>query len=157
METLIAAFAGKTNSSKIVLDKLTCKNKLCLANNKVNSCKQMANVLERKHYDTIIIIGQKPLIKNKVCLETQATLNGSALKTNFVLDELINQLNNYNLAYKISTNPGCSYCNNIYYFTISHAKKLNQNCQIILIHIPFLKNFKDIKNFIDILNSMANN
>ena len=156
METLFAAFLGKNNSSKMVLDEINCKNKLYLVNNKLKSCQQISSILTDKIYDKIIIIGQKPLIKNKVCLEICAHSNDHVLKTNFDLEEIINQINKFQLDYKISTSPGCSYCNNIYYFTLDFLKKSNIKTQVILIHIPFIKNFQDkIKIFIDLLNSIA--
>ena len=65
--------------------------------------------------DRIICIGQKPQIKNKICLELVARDNDALLPTNFELETFKKKLKANNITYIESKNPGTSYCNLVYW------------------------------------------
>ncbi len=149
---LIAGFEGKNNSSKLALDKLKflIKNKqkvfnfnyqeidlLYLKNDKTKSSEQIVDMLNSTHYEKIILLGQKPKIKNKISIELQAKLNEKTLTTNFNLDELTAFLNKNKISYYFSKNCGTSYCNYIYFFTLDYLLKNKISTPAVFIHLPY--------------------
>ena len=63
----------------------------------------------------VICFGQKPQIKNKICLELIAKNHDEIINTNFEIEPLKQQLKAKNIAYTESQNPGTSYCNLVYW------------------------------------------
>ena len=93
--------------------------------------------------DRIICIGQKPQIKNKICLELVARDIDSILSTNFELETFKKKLEANNITYIESQNPGTSYCNLVYWNALKFIKDKNCDCKFLFIHIPFEKNIEN--------------
>ncbi len=92
----------------------------------------------------IICFGQKPQIKNKICLELIAKNNGSTIVTNFDIESFKEKLEQQNISYSESQNPGTSYCNLVYWNSLNYIKDKRLNCKFLFIHIPFEKNISNI-------------
>ena len=58
MSILFAGFKGNNNSSKVILDKLRCENKLYLENDKIKSCRQIEEIFLKNSFDQIVFLGQ---------------------------------------------------------------------------------------------------
>ncbi len=99
---------------------------------------------EIKKSSIIICIGQKPQIKNKICLELIAKNNGSSIATNFDIESFREKLEQQNISYSESQNPGTSYCNLVYWNSLNYIKDNNLSCKFLFIHIPFEKNISNI-------------
>lgn len=153
MNTLIAGFIGKNNTSKAILDNLKNCQKLYLENDKLKSNKQIDEMLEKHSFNKIIILGQKPLLKDKISIEIQAKQNDESLYTNFEVDCLTKQLKIANIDYKISFSPGTSFCNNVYYHTLKYLSQKKRDDKCVFLHVPQIKNFNNKKEFLDIFNS----
>ena len=142
---LIAGFEGKNNSSNLVLNKLKNKNIkniefLYLKNNKQKSVEQITEKLKAGFYKKIILLGQKPKIKGKISVETQAKQDNKILFTNFNLENFKSYLIKNKINFYLSKNCGNSYCNNIYFFALDYILKNNILSQVVFIHLPYLAN-----------------
>ena len=100
----------------------------------------------------IICFGQKPQIKNKICLELIGKNNGSTIATNFDIESFKEKLEQQNISYSESQNPGTSYCNLVYWNGLNYIKEQNINCKFLFIHIPFEKNINNIAELQEKLN-----
>ena len=94
--------------------------------------------------EIVICFGQKPQIKNKICLEMIAKNQGEIIKTNFNIEPLKHLLETNNIIYTESYNPGTSYCNLVYWNSLNYIKAKELNCRFLFIHIPFEKNIDNI-------------
>ena len=99
---------------------------------------------EIKKSSIIICFGQKPQIKNKICLELIAKNNGSTIITNFDIESFKEKLEQQNISYSESQNPGTSYCNLVYWNSLNYIKENNLSCKFLFIHIPIEKNISNI-------------
>lgn len=142
MKLLIACFAGKNNGAYHIIQKMnnSC-DKLSLLNDKEKSCMQLNNAMSKSIYAKIMILGQKPLLKNKYCIETKGRCFYSQIETHYKYEELVKVFEENNILYNISDNAGTSYCNNIYYWALGH---LNDK-EILFLHTPYLKNIISVE------------
>lgn len=147
MKTLFAGFEGLKNSSKLVLDKLENCDKIYLKNDKLKSVEQIVNALAKNKYDQCIILGQKPVIKDKVAIELQAKNNEKIEKTNFEINKLLEIFKDMGIDYYLSQKAGTSYCNNIYFKTLTFVRHNNLKAKVIFLHIPYTKNFASFNIF----------
>ena len=150
MNILYAGFEGRNNSSKILLDTLNCNNKIYLKNDKHRSCEQIETMLSTNSYDYVFLFGQKPIIKNKLSIEQYAKKD-NILESNLDIKALSKFFTSKNINNYISHNAGTSYCNNIYHFTLNLIKEKKLNTKVIFIHIPYIKNFNNIKEVANLL------
>lgn len=67
-------------------------------------------------------------------------------------NNLVKKLKDNKYKVKISTDAGNYLCNNIYYNGMKYIHDKNLNIPFLFIHIPYLKNFKNIYEFQDIIN-----
>lgn len=151
MEILYTAFKGKTNSSKMLLDKISNQNKLYLTNSFITSVYELEQELKRKNYDLIISFGQAFLDLDTIQIETLAKIEEDTYKTKYNYSKLKNKLEN---KYKVivSKNASNYLCNNIYYHGLKLIEENNYNTNIIFIHIPKINNISDIDVLADIFN-----
>ena len=149
MKILFTAFKGKNNSSKILLDKIDCANKLYLTNSFVTSVIQLEKELKKTQYDLIISFGQAPLEMDTVKIETTGKKNVE-YKTKYNYLALKNKLDR-NFKTIISNNAGTYLCNNIYFCGLKYIEENNLKTNMIFIHIPMLNNISDIDNLSNII------
>ena len=100
----------------------------------------------------IICFGQKPQIKNQICLELIAKNQNEILTTNFEIDSFKQALKEHKLPYSESRNPGTSYCNLVYWNSLNYIKEKNLDCKFLFIHIPFLENMNNLSELQEKLN-----
>jgi pyroglutamyl-peptidase len=146
MKVLVGGFRGKTNPSKLIIDKITCKHtleKLYLVNSFEVSKKQLEGLLQKQSYDWILIFGQKPEVKS-IYLEQQACINGHKLTAGHNYAGLEKLLNYSGFTVKLSNNAGNYLCNHIFYIGLKHIEDNNLNTRMIFIHIPGIKNIENI-------------
>lgn len=148
MKILFAGFEGEYNSSKILLDELKCENKLYLKNDKTLSCRQIEREL-KNDYDVVFLFGQKPKIKNKLCLELYAKNGDEILKTEFDVKKLAEKLKIAGIVSYFSDKSGNSYCNNIYFYVLKQINDKKLNTKAVFVHLPQLKNIENMDFFAD--------
>ena len=107
--------------------------------------------------DIVICFGQKPQIKNKICLELIAKNQDEMIKTNFDLEPLKHLLETNDIAFTESHNPGTSYCNLVYWNSLNYIKAQKLNCKLLFIHIPYEKNIDNILTLQEKLNIIIKN
>ena len=82
---IVAAFDGAENSSRIVLERLEIGSecKLLLPNDKQKSAEVLAAAVQKQHDPAcVILMGQKPVIRDKIAVETTAVLCCEERRTN---------------------------------------------------------------------------
>lgn len=147
MKYLFTGFQNNTNSSSQIAKQLgkllRASEVLILTNNRELCVEQLYFVLERKHFDFLIMFGQKPLIKDKIYLEGQAKVDGNIRITDFDRSGLGKYLEEYNWVTKESDNVGTSYCNWIYYHALKYVQEHGLMTKLLFVHIPVMKNISD--------------
>ena len=107
---------------------------------------------EIQNSSIIICFGQKPQIKNKICLELVAKNEDTSIETNFEIESFKEKLEQQNITFSESKNPGTSYCNLVYWNSLNYIKEKKLNCKFLFIHIPFEKNISNISELCEKLN-----
>ena len=144
MKVLYTAFNGKNNSSKILLDAITDIDKLYLKNSFNTSVTQLINKIKNNDYDLVISLGQAPLEKDIIKIETKAKMN-DYYKTNYDFNNLKNNLEK-EFKVIISENAGNYLCNNIYYYGLKFINENKLKTKMIFIHIPKINNISNIES-----------
>lgn len=144
MKNKIKISAFSNTSSEIIVKKWDFK-KIFLPSDKVKDSEIVIKELEDTDY--FICLGQKPAIKNKICLELVAKNNADEIKTNFEIEKLIEEFKKNDIQIIKSTNPGKSYCNQVYWNSLNYIKDNSLNCKILFVHVPFEKNIENIADF----------
>ncbi|BCN29097.1 C15 family peptidase [Anaeromicropila herbilytica] len=149
MKLLVACFGGSDNGAYHILQKMKnyC-NKLILENDKEQSCIQLKQAVDKTNYNKVVILGQKPLIKDKYCIETKGRCLDRQIKTHFKYEELVRIFEECNVCYKISDNAGTSYCNHIYYWALEQLK----DKEVLFLHTPYLKNITNVENMARVID-----
>lgn len=155
MKILLGGFRGNTNSSQIIIDKITSKHsieKLYLINSFEGSKNQLVNLLDKQVYDLIVMFGQKQKV-NSLYLECQADMKGHKLLTNYKYDRLARILTDGAIAYQVSHNAGNYLCNHIFYNGLKYIQENNLKTEMIFIHVPSVKNIDCIDNLACVLSA----
>ncbi len=155
MKVLYTAFNGKNNSSKILLDAITATNKLYLKNSFNTSVTQLINKIKNNDYDLVISLGQAPIEKDTIKIETKANME-NYFETNFDFTNLKNNLEE-NFKIIISGNAGNYLCNNVYYYGLKFIYENNLKTKMIFIHIPKKDKISDIKKLANIFSNKVVN
>ncbi len=136
---ILAGFDGKNNSSRIITEKasLNC-TKVILPNDREKSAELLLETIRKVNAVCVVILGQKPSVKEKIAVEPQAKRCGKVLHTPLDVTVTVEKIkkNGYN-AY-ISKGCGMSYCNHVYYECLESGT----NC--IFLHVPTMNNVSDI-------------
>lgn len=151
---LYAGFEGVNNCSKRVLDGLGDCEKVYLENDKVKSVVQLSARLATNLYDYCIILGQKPVMRNKIAIELQAKEGNKTEKTVFDYNKIMQYFVRFGIDCYLSKNAGNSYCNNIYYQSLVLIKNNNLKTKVVFVHIPYKNNFADFDKFCDLIKNI---
>lgn len=81
----------------------------------------------------------------------------ASIATNFEIDSFKQKLEQQNINYSESKNPGTSYCNLVYWNSLNYIKEKKLDCKFLFIHIPFEKNISDISKLQKKLNILIKN
>ena len=137
----LTLLAFKNTSAELLVNGINIPA-ILLPSDKIKDSEIARGVIEKS--DIVICFGQKPQIKNKICLELVAKNQGEIIKTNLDIEPLKHLLETNNIIYTESYNPGTSYCNHVYWNSLNYIKAKELNCKLLFIHIPFGKNIDNI-------------
>ena len=137
---ILAGFDGKNNPARMITENanVPCR-KVMLPNDRAQSVNALFSEIDSADTSVVVILGQKPCIRNKIAVEPSASCGCETLRTPMdvtVSAELIRE-NGY--AAYISKGCGNSYCNHIYF------ECLKRGVCCIFLHVPTLNNISDIK------------
>lgn len=144
MDILLTAFRG--TSSELLLQS-SKYDTLLLPSNKKEDVEMLFSTLQKHEYDYIISFGQRPILKDKVCIETTAKDAGQELETASNCEYLRALFEKNGVPAKLSHNAGTSYCNNLYWHGLSYIAEQKLKTKMVFIHVPFTKNMKNITDF----------
>lgn len=142
MKILFTGFSGFNNPTTQILKKID--NKI-LFNNSYKEIDKMINCIDFKMYDLIIMLGLRNNLKKSIRLEINSLLNDELLTTNINYNGLYKYFISHNIPCIINYSPTNYLCNYAYH------KILKMNINTIFIHLPNLKNIKDINHLTDII------
>lgn len=151
MKILYAGFKGKTNSAKILLDKMnvTPSDKLYLTNSFSTSERELEKKLEEKSYDLVVGIGQLKLDVDTIRIE-RFGIGAEKLETGYDYVQLKRNLEaaGYIVEESVRTNY---LCNHIYYYGLKYIKDKKMKTKMIFIHLPKVKNINSIEKLGEVL------
>ena len=154
MKVLFTAFDGENNSSKLLLDRINYKHKLCLRNDFARSARRLERELESNDFDLVISFGQAPLPKDTIKIETVGR-GEQNYKTNYDYSLLANALSSdFNV--KISEDAGKYLCNHLYYCGLKYINDNNLKTRMVFIHIPMNDKIGDPETLAKIFIDFAN-
>ena len=137
---ILAGFEGKNNPSRIITERVCCPcRKLILPNDKDSSVRLLVNEIQRAETGVVILLGQKPCIRDKIAVEPTASLCGETLHTPLDVTVSAELIKDSGYAAYVSRGCGTSYCNHIYF----HALKSGVNS--IFLHVPTFDNISDME------------
>ncbi len=140
----------KKSSSKDLLNKISdYYDKFLFSNNYTTIIKEMSGLLDRKKYDYVIMFGQKPLTK-KLSIELIGKQKDKTVETTFCVEKLTKVLEENQIDYRLSENPGTSYCNFVYYNVLKRLEE--SDTKAIFIHIPYKNNFVQMEDLTKMFN-----
>ncbi len=143
MKILFTAFNGFNNTSKIIIDRIN--NDKILFNNAFREIdNQLANI-NIEEYDLIIMLGLRSNLKKSIRLELNSLLNSELLSTNLNYNKVYDYFIYNDIPCIINDKPTNYLCNFAYH------KVLKRNKNAIFIHLPSLKNIKDLDKLIKVI------
>ncbi len=147
-------FTGfKNSSAAILLNKIsTSYEKFLFTNDYTTIIYEIDELFDKEKYDYVIMFGPKPLIKS-LAIEKICKHKKNYLETNFPIEKLTNILSENNIAYKISENPGTSYCNFAYYNVLKCLEVRGFKTKVIFVHVPYIDNFVELEKVVKAINS----
>lgn len=143
--------AFEKESPEKLIEQIKKKDTFLFSNDYTLIIHEIDKIMEEEKYDYILMFGQKPLIK-KLSIEMICKQKKEYIPTNFPVAFLTPVLEKNNISYKLSQNPGTSYCNFAYYNMLKCVQVRALDTKIIFIHIPYLNHFEQIKEVINLLN-----
>lgn len=144
-KVLLTGFRG--SSAEQLIKKTNGFDMLILPNDKVKDSEMLINVIVSKKYDYVFSFGQRPIIKNKVHIETTARNGITSVETDVDCEQFQKLFETNGITAKISHNAGTSYCNSLYYNGLNYIQQNNLKTKVVFIHIPFSKNIDDTDSF----------
>lgn len=144
-KVLLTGFRG--SSAEQLINKSNGFDTLILPNDKVKDSEKLINVIANEKYDYVFSFGQRPIIKNKVHIETTARNGITSVETDVDCEQLQKLFESNGVVAKTSRNAGTSYCNSLYYNGLAYIKQKALKTKMVFIHIPFSKNIYDTDSF----------
>ncbi len=148
---IVAAFDGAQNISRIVMESIDTypNRKLLLPNDKQRSVELLTAAVREHSPACVVLLGQKPVIRDKIAVESSAKLCGEVRHTNMDVTVLTELIKGTGYGAYISESCGTSYCNNIYW----HA--LGMGINTVFLHVPCKKNVGDIKALVKAVQAVT--
>lgn len=147
MKVLFTGFNGFNNISKIIIDRIN-NDKLLFNNSYKEIDNQLANI-NIEEYDLIIMLGLRSNLKKSIRLELNSLLNSELLSTNLNYNNFYDYLIYNDILCIINDKPTNYLCNYAYH------KVLKRNKNAIFIHLPSLKNIKDLDKLINLISNIT--
>lgn len=137
---ILAGFDGKSNPARMITEKadVPCR-KVILPNDREQSVKVLFEEIDRFDTSVVVLLGQKPCIKNKIYVEPTAKCGAEALHTAMDVTVSVELIKDSGYDARISAKGcGTSYCNHIYY------ECLKRGVCCIFLHVPTMNNISDL-------------
>ncbi len=137
---ILAAFDGATNISRMVTERLDIPSdcRMLLTDDRCRSVEILSAAIKKHEPACIVLLGQKPVISDKIAVEASAKLCGEVRRTNMDVTTVAELIKSTGYKAYISDGCGTSYCNHIYW----HA--LGAGVNAVFLHVPCKKNVSDI-------------
>ena len=142
---LLTVFEG--TSSELLLNGFRDFPVLVLPNDKLKDSELLLGMLSETHFDYVLSFGQRPNIKDKVHIETNARDGDLRLDTVFNCERLRMLFEQNGIAAKFSHNAGTSFCNKLYWNGLKYIEEHELETKMVFIHVPFGRNISDIELF----------
>ncbi|MBQ8314122.1 MAG: hypothetical protein IJX95_00075 [Lachnospiraceae bacterium] len=142
---LLTVFEG--TSSELLLNGFRDFPVLVLPNDKVKDSELLLGMLSETHFDYVLSFGQRPNIKDKVHIETNARDGDLRLDTVFNCERLRMLFEQNGIPAKLSHNAGTSFCNKLYWNGLKYIEEHELETKMVFIHVPFGRNISDIELF----------
>ena len=146
MKILFTCFNGFNNTSKVIIDKIN-NDKLLFNNSYKDIDIQLANS-NVEEYDLIIMLGLRSNLKKSIRVEINSFLNDELVTTNLSYCNVKKYFNDNGISCIVNDKPTNYLCNYAYH------KVLQKNKNAIFIHIPELKNIKDLDKLINLISNI---
>ena len=146
MKILFTCFNGFNNTSKVIIDKIN-NDKLLFNNSYKDIDIQLANS-NVEEYDLIIMLGLRSNLKKSIRVEINSFLNDELVTTNLSYCNVKKYFNYNDISCIVNDKPTNYLCNYAYH------KVLQKNKNAIFIHIPELKNIKDLDKLINLISNI---
>jgi len=146
MKILFTGFNGYNNISKAIIDRIN-NDKLLFNNSYKEIDNQLANI-NIEEYDLIIMLGLRSNLKKRIRLEINSLLNDELLSSNLEYNKIKKYFDNNDILCIINDKPTNYLCNYAYH------KVLKRNKNAIFIHLPSLKNIKDLDKLIKVISNI---
>ena len=148
---ILAGFDGKNNPARIITEKsITGCTKLILPNDKEKSAELLLRTIKETDAVCVVMLGQKPVIKQKIAVEPTAGRNGKFLHTPLDCAVTVHKIRENGCDAYISKGCGTSFCNHIYY------ECLESGINCIFLHVPTYENITDIDAVIKAVEGFVN-
>ena len=142
---LLTAFSD--TSSELLLNGFRDFPVLILPNDKVRDSELLIEMLSETHFDYVLSFGQRPNIKDKVHIETNARDGEVCLDTVLDCERLRLLFEQNGIPAKLSHNAGTSFCNKLYWNGLKYITEHELKTKMVFIHVPFGRNISDIELF----------
>lgn len=148
---ILAAFDGAENTSRIVIECVETypNRKVLLPNDKLKSVEVLTAAIKRYEPACVILMGQRPVVCNKIAVEKSAKLCGEVRSTNMDVASITELIKGSGYDAYISGSCGTSYCNHIYW----HA--LGMGVNTVFLHVPYKKNVSDINALVKAVQAVT--
>ena len=146
MKILFTGFNGHNNPSKVIVVR-TNHDKLLFN----NSYKEIDNQLVNSNveeYDLIVMLGLRSNLRKSIRVEINSMLNDKLLSTNINYHNIKRYFIYNDISCIINDKPTSYLCNYAYH------KVLQRNKNTIFIHVPELKNIKDLDKLINLISNI---
>lgn len=146
MKILFTGFNGFNNTSKVIIDKIN--NDKLLFNNSYKEIDNQLVDINVEDYELIIMLGLRSNLKRSIRLEVNSLLNDELVTTNLNYCNVKKYFNDNGISCIVSDKPTNYLCNYAYY----NVLKRNKNA--IFIHVPKLKNIKNLDKLINLISNI---
>ena len=134
---LFIGFKGKNNASALLVNSLS-PNACLLTNSFMGLKKDIDNL--SPDFDAVYLFGVDKDLKDSFRIEQVAQREGVCLSSKLNLENIAKKLSSSNVKCTISQKPTQYLCNEAYWYMLEKYKG-----NAVLIHIPTMKNFTDMK------------
>jgi len=146
MKILFIGFNGFNNTSKVIIDKIN--NDKVLFNNSYKEIDNQLVDINVEDYELIIMLGLRGNLKRSIRLEINSLLNDELITTNLNYSNVKKYFNDNDISCIVNDKPTNYLCNYAYY------KVLQKNKNTIFIHVPKIKNMKDLDKLINLISNI---
>jgi len=146
MKILFTGFNGFNNTSKVIIDKIN--NDKLLFNNSYKEIDNQLVDINVEDYELIIMLGLRSNLKRSIRLEVNSLLNDELVVTNLNYCNVKKYFNDNDISCIVNDKPTNYLCNYAYH------KVLHKNRNAIFIHVPELKNIKDLDKLINLISNI---